>query len=98
MIELIAAPAERVDEPVDFGAMGVKAFALTVEDMQMTVARLKEQGVTFIQEPKQGNSFDGWRAEIIDPNGIGIELREWIGDSVHNAAWEPTNPGINRTK
>ena len=49
------------------GRMGVKAFALTVEDMEATAAALRERDVTFVQEPKPGSSFNGWRAEILDP-------------------------------
>lgn len=97
MIELIAAPAERASEEVDVGRMGVKAFALTVEDMEATAAALRERGVTFVQQPKPGSSFNGWRAEILDPNGIGIELREWIGDSIHNEAWQPASDAVSRT-
>ena len=54
MVELIAAPAERASEEVDVGRMGVKAIALTVEDMEATAAALRERGVTFVQEPKPG--------------------------------------------
>ncbi len=97
MVELIAAPPERKAEQVDVGSMGVKAFALTVDDMAATAARLKEQGVRFVQEPKPGSSFNGWRAEILDPNGIGIELREWIDDSIHNPDWTPNAPTVTRT-
>ena len=97
MVELIAAPAERASEEVDVGSMGVKAFALTVEDMEATAAALRERGVTFVQQPKPGSSFNGWRAEILDPNGIGIELREWIGDSIHNDAWQPGSGAVSRT-
>ncbi len=96
MIELIAAPPHRAGEQTDPGAMGVKAFALTVDDMAGTAAWLKEQGVQFVQEPKPGSSFNGWRAEILDPNGIGIELREWIGDSIHNPEWAPSSPSVAR--
>ena len=97
MVELIAAPAERASEEVDVGRMGVKAIALTVEDMEATAAALRERGVTFVQEPKSGSSFSGWRAEILDPNGIGIELREWIGDSIHNETWQPASDAVSRT-
>ena len=97
MVELIAAPPERRAEQVDAGSMGVKAFALTVDDMAATAATLKDQGVRFVQEPKPGSSFNGWRAEILDPNGIGIELREWIDDSIHNPDWTPNSSTVTRT-
>ena len=98
MIELIAAPAERANEVVGPVAVGVKAFALRVDDMAATVKRLKAEGVRFVQEPKPGSSFDGIRAEILDPNGLGIELREWQrGDGFHNTSWQPANPDVSRT-
>lgn len=97
MVELIAAPPERRTEQVDVGSMGVKAFALTVDDMAATAAALKDRGVRFVQEPKPGSSFNGWRAEILDPNGIGIELREWIDDSIHNPDWAPNSSAVTRT-
>ncbi len=97
MIELIAAPADRADEPVDPQAMGVKAFALRVDDMAETVKRLKAEGIRFVQEPRPGSSFDGIRAEILDPNGLGIELREWQnGDGFHNVDWQPASPAVTR--
>ncbi len=96
MVELIAAPPESVGAHSDGGATGVKAFALTVDDMAGTVSWLKEQGAQFVQEPKPGSSFSGWRAEILDPNGIGIELREWVGDSIHNRDWTPSSPSVAR--
>ena len=98
MIELIAASPERANDDVDPLAMGVKAFALRVDDMAATVKRLKAEGVRFVQEPKPGSSFDGIRAEILDPNGLGIELREWQhGDGFHNADWQPASPAVTRT-
>ena len=97
MVELLAAPPERTSESVDAGRMGVKAFALTVDDMAATAAALKERGVQFVQEPKPGSSFYGWRAEILDPNGIGIELREWIDDGIGNDDWQPDNAAVTRT-
>ena len=97
MIELIAAPADRADDVVDPLAMGVKTFALRVDDMAETVKRLKAEGIRFVQEPKPGSSFDGIRAEIVDPNGLGIELREWQrGDGFHNANWQPASPAVTR--
>ena len=98
MIELIAAPAERASDAVGPVAVGVKAFALRVDDMAATVKRLKAEGVRFVQEPKPGSSFDGIRAEILDPNGLGIELREWQrGDGFHNTSWQPASTAVTRT-
>ena len=98
MIELIAAPADRAGDAVDPLAMGVKTFALRVDDMAATVKRLKSEGIRFAQEPRPGSSFDGIRAEIFDPNGLGIELREWQhGDGFHNASWQPASDAVTRT-
>ena len=96
MIELILATPERAAADEGSRGVGVKAFALTVDDMAETAARLRERGVQFVQEPKPGGSFYGWRAEILDPNGIGIELREWVDDSIHNPDWAPADEAVTR--
>jgi len=54
---------------------GFRAIALEVEDMVKAVAYLKAKGVGIHREPVDlGNSF---RGEILDPDGLIIELRQW---------------------
>ena len=77
--------------------MGVKLMALRVRDMEGTLAKLREKGVETTWGPNQGGSFNGIRAEIKDPHGNSIELREWLdGDGPDNMDWQPTRPGVER--
>ena len=83
--------------PLDSPQSGIKAFALRVDDMQKAVKYLKNENVQFVREPKPGGSFNGLRAEIIDPDGTGIELREWKnGDDIGNSNWKPSDPLIEQ--
>ncbi len=52
-----------------------RAIALEVDDMDKTLAELKKKGI----EPSWGPMTLGpsKRAEIKDPNGLSIELRQW---------------------
>lgn len=55
--------------------VGYRMMALEVDDMDRTVAELKGKGVDITRGPVSlGKSK---RAEIKDPNGISIELRQW---------------------
>ena len=50
-------------------------IALEVEDMNKTIEYLKSQGVEITKEPVAlGKSK---RAEMKDPDGLSIELRQW---------------------
>lgn len=76
-------------------ALGPRIIALRVHDMATAVAALRARGVTIASEPRASVSFHGLRAEIVDPNGVHIELREWQrGDHYANAAWQPDQPGV----
>jgi catechol 2,3-dioxygenase-like lactoylglutathione lyase family enzyme len=95
MIELFQASPEAIEVGWEPGSLGVKTFALRVEDMATTKATLEAQGVVFSREPSPGSSYEGMRAEILDPNGISIELREWLrGDSYHVADWKPSKDSV----
>jgi glyoxylase I family protein len=55
--------------------VGYRAIALEVEEMAKAVAYLEGQGVTISKKPVDlGHSF---RGEILDPDGLTIELRQW---------------------
>ncbi|MDA0797387.1 MAG: VOC family protein [Chloroflexi bacterium] len=95
MIELFQASPEAIEAGWDPSLLGVKTFALRVEDMAATKATLEAQGVVFSREPSIGSSYEGLRAEILDPSGISIELREWLkGDSYHVAGWKPSKDSV----
>ena len=56
---------------------------------------LKRKGVEICLSPSKQKVYDGLRAEIKDPNGIAIELREWQnGDSIKNEAWRPRSKDV----
>src|SRR5207302_2472502 len=69
--------------------MGVKLVALRVDDMEKTLADLKAHGVEPSAGPNPGATFEGLRAEIRDPHGNAIELREWRNDHAANPDWKP---------
>ncbi len=74
MIEVLAVkdPAPLTTEPWQ---VGYRMMALEVDDMEKTLEYLKSQGVEITRGPVTiGKSK---RAEIKDPNGISIELRQW---------------------
>ena len=97
MVEIIKAQPDALDGPVDQTKMGMRMFALRVDDMAKTVEYLEGKGVEFFQAPRETAVFEGLRAEILDPDGIRIELREWQrGDNFYNDAWQPTQPNVTK--
>ena len=56
--------------------LGYRMIALEVDDMDKTVAELKEKGVEVVWGPMVRPNYA--RAEIADPNGYHIELRHWF--------------------
>jgi glyoxylase I family protein len=74
VIEIISAesPAPASREPWQ---VGYRAIALEVEDMQKAVEYLRGKAVGLSRAPVDlGTSI---RAELQDPDGLIIELREW---------------------
>ncbi len=73
-IELVSvqSPSSRSSDPWQ---IGYRMFALEVEDMDEAITYLKSKKVEISLEPVNlGNSK---RAEIKDPDGLSIELRQW---------------------
>jgi len=56
--------------------LGYRMIALEVDDMQKTADYLKEKGVDIVWGPVVRPTYA--RAEICDPNGYRIELRQWF--------------------
>ena len=56
--------------------LGCRMIALEVEDMQKAVEYLKGKGVEIVWGPMVRETYA--RAEISDPNGFRIELRDWF--------------------
>jgi len=57
--------------------LGYNLIALEVEDMTQAVAFLKSRGVEVVWGPLVREGMYA-RAEITDPNGYHIELRQWF--------------------
>ena len=94
MVEILQAQADAAELPAEQTRVGCRMFALRVDDMAETIAELESKGVEISRPPTQQTVYDGLRAEIKDPNGISIELREWQkGDSIANFDWTPSDPG-----
>jgi lactoylglutathione lyase len=55
-------------------------LCLLVDDLQATVAQLREAGVAIEREPKVGLDHN-WQAWIRDPDGNPIELMQLVEDS-----------------
>jgi predicted enzyme related to lactoylglutathione lyase len=51
-------------------------IALEVDDMQRTADYLKTKGVEIVWGPRVRETYS--RAEICDPHGYRIELRQWF--------------------
>jgi glyoxylase I family protein len=63
-------PASRVER------LGYRMMALEVSDMDQALTALKAKGVEPVWGPKKRPTYA--RAEIRDPDGNHIELRQWI--------------------
>ncbi|HJO63003.1 MAG: VOC family protein [Desulfatiglandales bacterium] len=74
VIEFISAenPAPKSTQPFQ---VGYKAIALEVEEMDKSTEYLKGKGIDITMGPV--DLGDSMRAEIQDPDGLTIELRQW---------------------
>ena len=59
-------------------------IALEVDDMARTTAYLKTKGVEVLWGQKVAQTYS--RAEIYDPNGYHIELKQWSWATSNRAA------------
>jgi lactoylglutathione lyase len=67
--------------PPDPGRKGsFMHLCLLVDDLQATVAQLREAGIAIDREPKIGLDYN-WQAWIRDPDGNPIELMQLVEDS-----------------
>jgi catechol 2,3-dioxygenase-like lactoylglutathione lyase family enzyme len=76
VVELIAYEGVAVDPAPRLEHLGYRMIALEVDDMQKTADYLKGKGVDIVWGPMVRDTYA--RAEIRDPNGYGIELRQWF--------------------
>lgn len=76
-VELITYEGAKV-APAPTGVhLGYNLIALEVDDMQKAIQFLKTKGVEVVWGPKIRDRHSA-RAEITDPNGYHIELRQWF--------------------
>ncbi len=66
-------PAEPAPQKLQ---LGYRMMALEVEDMKQVLEYLKAKGVDPVWGPVYREKYA--RAEILDPNGYHIELRQWM--------------------
>jgi glyoxylase I family protein len=75
-VELIRYDGAAVDPAPQTEHLGYRMIALEVDDMQKTVDYLSTRGVDIVWGPRVRETYS--RAEICDPNGYRIELRQWF--------------------
>ena len=98
MVEILQARPESMELPAEQTRVGMRMFALKVDDMAKTIAEMESKGVEISRTPRETGVFEGLRAEIKDPDGICIELREWQrGDGIFNDTWQPASVTMTRT-
>ena len=73
-IELLSVKDAEVRPPAEW-PVGYRTIALEVADMDEAIAFLKTRGIAITWGPVDMGDFT--RAEIKDPDGLPIELRQW---------------------
>jgi glyoxylase I family protein len=76
VVELISYEGAAVDPAPTNEHFGYRMIALEVDDMQNATDYLKAKGVEVVWGPRVRATYA--RAEICDPNGFRIELRQWF--------------------
>jgi catechol 2,3-dioxygenase-like lactoylglutathione lyase family enzyme len=76
VVELITYNGATVDPAPQKEHLGYRMIAIEVEDMQQAGEYLKTKGVDIVWGPRVAPTYA--RAEICDPNGYHIELRQWF--------------------
>lgn len=71
-IMVVDNPGKAPDDP---WLGGYRAIAIEVDDMAEAVKYLTAKGVAIARQPV--DLGDSYRAEIRDPDGLAIELRQW---------------------
>jgi len=76
MVELISYEGAPVEPAPHEEHLGYRMMALEVDDMTETLEYLRTKGIDPVWGPKVREQYA--RAEIRDPNGYHIELRQWF--------------------
>jgi glyoxylase I family protein len=74
-VEVMCYPGRAIPERAKEQRLGWQCLALEVEDMDRALAELKAKGVACAWGPMKRPEYA--RAEIRDPDGNPIELRQW---------------------
>lgn len=75
-VELMTYPEANPEPAPGAGYLGYQMMALEVEDMQQAIAHLRAKGIEPAWGPITREKYA--RAEIRDPDGNHIELRQWM--------------------
>jgi catechol 2,3-dioxygenase-like lactoylglutathione lyase family enzyme len=75
-VELMTYPEAKPAPPQPGEKLGYRMMAIEVDDMDRALALLNSKGVATAWGPVKRPSYA--RAEIRDPDGNAIELRQWI--------------------
>ena len=75
-VELMCYSEATIEQRAPEERLGYRMMALEVEDMDRALTLLKSKGVEPSWGPVKRPSYA--RAEIRDPDGNGIELRQWL--------------------
>jgi glyoxylase I family protein len=75
-VELMCYPQAHVDARQAGERLGYRMMAIEVDDMDEALAYLRSRGVEASWGPVKRPAYA--RAEIRDPDGNGIELRQWF--------------------
>jgi glyoxylase I family protein len=76
VVELITYEGATVDPAPQKEHLGYRMIAIEVDDMQLAAEYLKTKGIDIVWGPRVAPTYA--RAEIRDPNGYHIELRQWF--------------------
>src|SRR5438105_6860896 len=76
VVELISYEGVPVDPAPQKEHLGYRMIAIEVDDMKKAADYLKGKGVDIVWGPICRDTYA--RAEICDPNGYRIELRQWF--------------------
>jgi catechol 2,3-dioxygenase-like lactoylglutathione lyase family enzyme len=75
-VEVMCYPDAEIEERPAQVRLGWQCLALEVEDMDRALAELESKGIRPSWGPVKRPDYA--RAEIRDPDGNGIELRQWL--------------------
>ena len=76
VVELISYEGAAIGPAPQNEHLGYRMIALEVDDMQKAADYLRTKGVDIVWGPRVRETYT--RAEICDPNGYHIELRQWF--------------------